>query len=539
MKRFGFTSGYFLILTAGVYFVCGPSLKTLSGTQSDRALTQSANAASDDAREFPDVLVLDVVVSNTDSTLKNTDMLLNSEPGIAVNPTDPQKIVISAFSGAWNATPAGFMNAPVWYSRNGGRLWTKEFQITAPPGVPAGAVAPSPCDETFDYGRDGALYGTFLLNGQGEEGASCSELPSAGQAAEAPFGEVFTGSTTDPANAQAWNWFVTNGATQPTNRFPPDQPWLVVNKDPSSARAENVYVAYQSSEMQQVAVAHAAVPPDFTIDNTSGNKGALGANGGHRIAADRRSGAVYSLYQAAANITCPGTTLPINYMLNRSTDGGVTWGLNGQANGIAVAVACSSQLAGVYNFGQPTPEDITSGKNPLLGGVDALAVDSETGDVYVVYGILDQTVDRDRIGIVRLTAGSNGDLTMGTPHFVSGPKHQSALPAVAVAHDRRGTVGVLYDTADGLDPATSLPLFSAHLALSQNHGATFTDTVLQQFLFPANAPSGPGQPRPLGDYQQLKTEGRTFYGVFSGDGQPFGRPFQKIDPIFFKTSVRE
>jgi hypothetical protein len=242
---------------------------------------------------------------------------------------------------------AGFMDAPIWYTTNGGRLWTKQFIITAPPGVPSGAVSLSPCDETFDYGRDGALHGTFLLNGQGEEGASCSDPLSAGEAAGAPFGEVYTGSTADPANAQAWSWFVTNGVTQPTNRFGPDQPWLVVNKDPATAGAENVYVAYQSSEMQQVAVAQAAVPPNFTLDNTTGNKGALGANGGHRIAGDRRSGAIYSLYQAAATITCPGNTLPISYMLNRSTDGGVTWGLNGQANGIAAAVVCSSQLAGL------------------------------------------------------------------------------------------------------------------------------------------------------------------------------------------------
>lgn len=171
--------------------------------------------------------------------------------------------------------------------------------------------------------------------------------------------------------------------------------------------------------------------------------------------------------------------------------------------------------------------------------VDALAVDPVTSDVYVVYGVLDQTVDRDRIGIVRFTAGSNGQLIAGTPHFVSGPLHQAALPGVAVARDSRGTVGILYDTADRLDPTTSVPIFSAHLALSRNHGATFTDTVLEEFAFPPNAPSGFGQPRPLGDYQQLKAEGLTFYGVFSGDGQPFGRPFHKIDPIFFKTSVRE
>ena len=132
-------------------------------------------------------------------------------------------------------------------------------------------------------------------------------------------------------------------------------------------------------------------------------------------------------------------------------------------------------------------------------------------------------------------------MTVGPSYFVSGTQHQSALPAVAVADDDAGTVAVLYDTADGLDPQTgSRPFFSVHLALSHDRGKTFKDTVMQTFLFPENAPpGGSGGPRPLGDYQQLKALGRTFYGVFAGDGKPFGRPFQKIDPIFFKTSVKE
>jgi hypothetical protein len=539
MKRFGLTSGYLLVLTIGAYFICGPSPLRLAVVQDDRVLAQSASDATDE-HEFPRIFVRDPVVSNTDSSLKNTDMLLNAEPGIAVNPTDPRKIAVSAFSGAWSTsgTSGGFMNAPIWYTTNGGRLWTKQFTIPAPPGVPSVPVMESPCDETFEYGRNGNLYGTFLFNGQGEEGANCSELSPPGQPAGATFAAVYSGGTTDPANAQAWRWYVINGTTQPTTQFSPDQPWLIVNKDPTRTGDENVYVAYQASPMLQVAVARATVPPNFTIDNSTGTKAEFGVNAGHRIAADQSSGAVYSLYQAPAGITCPNPTTAISYMLNRSTDGGLTWELNGQGNGIAAAVACSSQLAGSYAFGQASPDQITGGVNPLLGGVDALAVDSSTGAVYVVYGDFDQSVGRDRISIVQLTVGQNGELTAGTPHFVSDTMHQSALPAVAVARNHKGTVAVLYDTADRLDPETLRPYFSVHLALSQDHGATFTDTKLQEFLFPPITSGGFGGPRPLGDFQQLKAEGRTFYGVFSGDGEPFGRPFHKIDPIFFKTSVK-
>src|SRR5262249_22828657 len=46
----------------------------------------------------------------------------------------------------------------------------------------------------------------------------------------------------------------------------------------------------------------------------------------------------------------------------------------------------------------------------------------------------------------------------------------------------------------------------------------------------------PGQ-RVLGDYNQVKAVGTTFYGVFTGNGVPLGRPFANHDPIFFKVFV--
>jgi len=33
--------------------------------------------------------------------------------------------------------------------------------------------------------------------------------------------------------------------------------------------------------------------------------------------------------------------------------------------------------------------------------------------------------------------------------------------------------------------------------------------------------------------------GNTFYGVFTGNGVPFGRPFANVDPIFFKMRVSD
>jgi hypothetical protein len=71
------------------------------------------------APRFLDVHIVDVVVSNTNPTLTNTDTFNDGETSIAVNPLNPDEIVITAFSGSWGA------NAPLWHSLDSGLTWTK------------------------------------------------------------------------------------------------------------------------------------------------------------------------------------------------------------------------------------------------------------------------------------------------------------------------------------------------------------------------------------------------------------------------------
>ncbi len=200
-----------------------------------------------------------------------------------------------------------------------------------------------------------------------------------------------------------------------------------------------------------------------------------------------------------------------------------------------VAQACSNQNIISYSFGSPDPGNPSGGVNSLKGGVDALAVDPKSGAVYVAYGAYDSEADRDQLKIVRVT--SNGStVQISTPVLLSPADLQAALPAVAVT--KNGTIGVLYDTADGLVADSDLPTFSAHLAVSRDQGKSFIDTVILHFVSPI---AGNENIRILGDYQQLKAVGNTFYGVFSGNGNnlpvPFNRKTDAIDPIFFKTTV--
>jgi hypothetical protein len=455
---------------------------------------------------IPGGFIVDAVVNNTDPNLTNTDTFNDGETSIAVNLASPGEIVITAFSGSSGG------NAALWHSTDGGNLWSKQFTIPSAPGVPdfLECDGDNVCDQTVDYGRASRMSGTFLAS------------------------NIHSGTTTNPASAAAWNWLVIAGVTQPTNfhNSPPpggvDQPWLLVNVDSTIPAQDNVYAAYDDFTNgmncvgdacnMRVSVSYGVNPPDFTVDNQSGT--ATGSiNPGHRLAVDPRNGFIYSLFQR--NVAPGGGgSKNINYMLNRSTDGGATWTLNGMAGGIIVANADSTQ---------PIPKFGTV--NALLGGVDHAVVDPNNGDIYYVYGNRDPATGNNRLANRRIQDNGGGGVIVGPENFVTG-QVQAAIPSVAVLSN--GTVGIFYYTFDGF--SGNLPIFSAHLALSSNQGVTFSDERLLTFLSPEMDDGDPRQ-RVLGDYMQMKAVSNCFFGSFTGNGVPFGRPFANNDPIFFNVCV--
>ena len=445
--------------------------------------------------------------------VNSIDFVNGSEPGIAIDSTNPNNIVIHGGFGGWNG------NAPYYVSTDGGLTWTRVNSIPPPPG--AAATLGCPCDTTLDYGLDANLYGAFLTS----TGAGT-------------LTNVFSASNTNPL-LNLFSYFLVGGNAQLTNQFAgslngADQPWLMTNRDTATASQTNTYVAYDDFNAgppvtTRVSTALGSSPPDFagagSNDLITGNSGGGGINPGHRLAVDTRTGFIYSLYQ---NCTagCGGSPKTIAYMLNRSTDNGATWTLNGSGTGIAIATVLSVQ---------PTPKFGTV--NALLGGIDHAAVDPTTGDVYVVYGANAGGADNE-IFIRHVTFDGSGNAVVGGPVRVSPAGVDAALPSVAVAPN--ATVGVLYDTFDGFS-SDGFPIFTAHFAFSTDHAATFTDQTLLTFLSPAKDDSNARQ-RVLGDYQQLKTvngtqAGATFYGVFTGSGVPLGRSQANNDPIFFKVTL--
>jgi hypothetical protein len=447
------------------------------------------------------IVMRDTVVSNVDPQLTNTDTFGDSEPSIALDPSNPRRILILAFSSNFD-WPQN--NQPVWVSQNGGATWQKSLTMTAPPPGNQGTF-----DQTPDFSRSGFLFVTNLS-----------------------FPDIFTGGTFNPTSAAAWNWFLVGGDAQPTNlenAQPPDvdQPWLLVNRDPVDPLQDNTYVAYDdfapATVASRVSVARGTTPADFVWDGFAGpsvdSEG--DTNPGLRLATDPRTGAIYALWQQSDARTT--RVKDITYVLNRSTDGGYTWNLNGSEQGITIAHHESFQGFNA-KFGTV---------NALLGGVDHAAVDPHTGDVYCVVGERDAG-GNNRLAVMRQQPDPAGGLDLG-PEVLLTPQAavQAALPSVAVT--RNGTVGVLFDTFDGFT-GDGFPVFTAHLSVSEDQGATFDDFSLLTFSS-VEKDNGNARQRVLGDFQQLKAMGNTFFGVFTANGVPFGRPFANTDAIFFSAQV--
>ncbi len=444
-----------------------------------------------------------------------------SEPSIAVSPANPSLIVVNGGFGAWGN---GSSDVSMFVSTNGGSNWSLN-PITSPPtGITTG-LADCPCDTTIDFGAASAFSGSFLAGPTGsgdDENVANAQAPAATPSPNS----IFSGTSTNLSSANNWGWFAAGGAAQKTNSLVagsnPDQPWLLVNRDPINATMQNLYVAFDDFSLNpagiDVAVALGTNPPDFVRNGLAGTS-AGEINPGTRLAVDPGTGWVYDLFQDCPNNASGCGSLSgektINFVLNRSTDGGQTWSLNGGNKGVVVATAPSTQ---------PNPKFGTV--NALLGGIDHVTVDPNNGDVYVVYG--DQSSGKQLIMLRRLVNNASGGLDIGSQQTVSVTGVDAALPSVAVAG---GAVGVLYTTFDGMSQS-GFPQFSAHLATSVNQGASFTDQTLLTFLSPA-MDNGDSRQRVLGDYQQLKAVGSTFYGVFTGNGAALGRSQASSDPIFF------
>jgi hypothetical protein len=401
------------------------------------------------------IFVADTVVNNTDPSVKKSGALGAEEISIAVDPKNTDKIVITSISSGPDAT------VMLWQSRDGGVTWNKELTIDSPR---TSGAAGCPCDRTAGFGQFRDLTGAFLA------------APAANIARTARGELASPSGSYDDSNM--------NGFAQPVQFLAAinnaEQPLVTGRSTSAAGVSKNGSVANDDFKTTPPVWMAMAAGPDarmFAIGNHPTSVAAGAVNLGYRLASDPHSGAIYHLFQHRIKAGA-GDSQNIDYMLNRSTDGGETWELNGSFEGIVVANADSTQ---------PRPKFCTV--NASLDGADQAAVDRQTGDVVYVYGNRDPVTGNNRLAMRRLSGDKHGGLAVGPEVFVTG-QVQAAIPAVAITSN--DSIGVFYYTCDGIS-FNGFPILSAHFSVSTDQGNSFIDNTLETFLSPATDDDDPRQ----------------------------------------------
>lgn len=397
----------------------------------------------------------------------------DSEPSIAVNPTNPREIAVLSFAEGWTSAQAG----PLWWSGDGGATWTKRFVIRRPT-----ALDGSSGDQKLYWAQDGTLFMAQLA----------MEL-------DVPRCLMYR-----PDGTGMWVSGNRYGDDQPMIDGHNDtilSPWLNFGTNPERSTATR-------STNQGMTVATVGIGDTNAPNRTS--RIAVGPNGNAYVIFKNRLGQVAGTnFENAA------------FRVVRSTDGGVTW------NSPGVPVHAGT----VQTWFTTTWGDAQNGsRTGRARSSDAwIAVNPANGDVWAAY------VAREASGIGQVFAvrSTDGGLTWGAPIRVSDGTLNSAYPEIAVTAN--GTVGVMYldfDPHTGAPPPT-ITSYTYRFARLAPNGAFWRRQTLQSFTTQelSNGTNG----FLWGDYMGLTAHQDVFFGVFTG--RSIGRTNVQFDPIFFRVDA--
>ena len=222
----------------------------------------------------------------------------DTEPSIAVNPTNFLEIVVVAFSENWTAT----QGAPVWKSSDGGLTWRRVLQLPQPQ---AGAGGPN--DQKIAFDAAGRLH--------------IAEL------AANPGRVSFIYRQTGAADAA-----LTPGAV-----YGDDQPHLDVDISTAGPCAGRMYSPWLNFGVaNERSMTTTSVDRGVNVNNVGAGNNAAFPNRTSRIAI-APNGRVYLIYKTREGAISaePNAMEDAHFRVTRSDDCGATWNANG-AGGVPI-----------------------------------------------------------------------------------------------------------------------------------------------------------------------------------------------------------
>jgi hypothetical protein len=432
----------------------------------------------------------------------------DSEPSIAVDPSNPRNISVVAFSGRWRVN---LVNAPVWQSTDGGSTW--KFQAIVPP-PPSSDFSGGPGDQKIAYDASGNLFVAVLA--QSDAGGNLDWIYR----------------TPDPGSPPCLMIPGSPPCLTPGAAYGDDQEQLEVDQVPGSPCSGRLYSPWLDTKANPQR-SHVA----WSIDQGQNmNDVAVGAttfnNRTTRIAL-ARDGKVYVVYKLQQG-TIPGTApgqQNAAFVVQRSDDCGQTWNALGSS-----PVKVHPQDTVQTFFADPATHNGWGARDNVARATSSdawIAIDPSSGDVYVAH----VSVDASNFGQIYVARSTDNGQHWSETRVTDGTAH-SAYPEIAVADN--GTIGVLYIDFF-VPPGPSNAWFRHRFTRSFDKGGYWTDQILQT-MDPATLYVGTGDSKALwtdhflwGDYEGLTAVGDTFYGVFTG--QSIGRSPYQPDPIFFTETA--
>ena len=398
----------------------------------------------------------------------------DSEPNIAVDPSNTNRIIGSAFT----INPTGNTNAaPIYTSTNGGNTWNLNNIVPSANGMTG--------DITIKFSENGNRLYTGILRGGG--GLRMVVLRS-----NNPFGNTMMQPLMDHSTEQLDQPYVKVITTQGPNR---DRVFVGFNNlDNFGGQGRTAEIEYSNNAAN-------APPPAGLTRAVIESRNTFAQDMPAIRPAMHDDGTVYAVFYSWQSGNTPNAMCDVVVVRddNFGTGASPYTALVDAGDGNPGNRVVQNRLVPAF------PASL--GANRLVASNLSIAVDpNNSSNVYIAWadrvGANDYTLHVRR-STDRGVTWSNDLLTITN----------ATNPALAI--NFRGVVGFLYQRLNGGN-------WETHMRRSTNNGLTWGDQILSNT--PDNTPAPTFQPY-IGDYIDLMNVGLDFYGIFSASNVPDNNNF--------------